>query len=71
MKSGELNATSTGGSVYWDRVSGRILLMGSGMAVGTLFPVRPDYIFAAVVILLGVNFLVNFLINRSRARHTS
>jgi hypothetical protein len=40
--------------------------MGSGVSIGTLFPVRPDYIFAAVVVLLGVNFLINVLRTRRR-----
>jgi hypothetical protein len=68
MKSGELSETST---VYWDRVSQNILSMGAGAALVTMFPVRPDYILPAVVILLGINVLINFLINRWRVRHTS
>ena len=67
MKSSELNATSTGkDTVYWDRVSQNILCMGSGAALVTIYPVRATTIFAAVVILLGVNFLIQLVLrNRS------
>ena len=63
MKSGELNATSTGkDAVYWDRVSQNILSMGSGAALATMFQVRATTILAAVVILLGVNFLIQLVL---------